>query len=235
MPEWRNRRRSSSSNGRTANWRRWRKRSRSRASRSRRSRSRAHSSNLSDIKLRAHRYKEAFELARQSLALAVGIDDAGLASTSKANVGFALFGLGRVQEGKRLTDEALAGYERTGATPRSRGCSRNIGQYLERAGDHKAALALMHRERKLNDEIALAAHERTVLELQEKYESDKRRREIDLLNRANELKTAELRSGMLQQRAWWMLAGLFGISFAVVAVLYRKLRIHESPARGQEP
>jgi len=181
--------------------------------------------NLSDVKLRAHRYKEAFELARQSLALAVGLDDSGLASTSKANMGFALFGLGRVQEGKRLTEEALAGYERTGATSEIAGLLQEYGQYLERAGDHKAALALIHRERKLNDEIALAAHERTVLELQEKYESDKRRREIDLLNRANDLKTAELRSGMLQQRAWWMLAGLFGISFAVVAVLYRKLRV----------
>ena len=179
--------------------------------------------NLSDIKLRVHRYKEAFELARQSLGLAAELDDTGLAATSKANMGFALFGLGRVHEGKRLTDEALAGYERTGATSEIAGLLGEYGQYLERAGDHKAALALLHRERKLNDEIALAAHERTVLELQEKYESDKRRREIELLNRENELKTAELRSGMLQQRAWWMLAGLFGISFVVVAVLYRKL------------
>ena len=180
--------------------------------------------NLSDIKLRVHRYKEAFELARQSLGLAVELDDTGLASTSKANMGFALFGLGRVHEGKRLTDEALAGYERTGATAEIAGLLGEYGQYLERAGDHKAALALLHRERKLNDEIALAAHERTVLELQEKYESDKRRREIELLNRENALKTAELRSGTFQQRAWWMLAGLFGISFVVVAVLYRKLR-----------
>ena len=63
-----------------------------------------------------------------------------------------------------------------------------------------------------------------MLELQEKYESDKRTREIELLNRENELKTAELHSGMVQQRGWWLLAGLFGVSFAVVAVLYRKLR-----------
>ena len=150
-------------------------------------------------------------------------------------MGFALFGLGRVHEGKRLTDEALAGYERTGATAEIAGLLGEYGQYLERAGDHKAALALLHRERKLNDEIALAAHERTVLELQEKYESDKRRREIELLNRENELKTAELRSGTLQQRAWWMLAGLFGISFVVVAVLYRKLRTTNRLLGGEEP
>jgi len=180
--------------------------------------------NLSDIMLRRHRYREAHDLARKSLDLAVALDDTGLASTSKANMGFALFGLGRVPEGKRLTDEALAGYERTGATSEIAGLLGEYGQYLERAGEHKAALALFHRERKLNDEIALAAHERTVLELQEKYESDKRRREIELLNRENDVKTAELRAGVVQQRGWWLLAGLFGISFVVVAVLYRKLR-----------
>ena len=180
--------------------------------------------NLSDIQLRRHRYRDALENARQSLDLALQIEDTGLASTSKANMGFALFGMGRVAEGKRLTDEALAGYERTGATSEIAGLLGEYGQYLEKAGDYKSALALFHRERRLNDEIALAAHERSVLELQEKYESDKRRREIDILNRDNELKTAELRTGNLQQRAWWMLAGLFGASFAVVAVLYRKLR-----------
>ena len=152
------------------------------------------------------------------------LGDKSLGSTSKANMGFALFGLGRLQEGKRLTDEAVDGYERTGATSEIAGLLGEYGQYLEKAGDHKAALALFHRERKLNEEIAQAAHERTVLELQEKYESDKRTREIELLNRENELKTAELRSGMVQQRGWWLLAGLFGVSFAVVAVLYRKLR-----------
>ncbi len=173
--------------------------------------------NLSDIMLRRHRYKEALDLARSSQDLAGALGDVSLTSTSKANMGFALFGLGRVAEGKRLTDEALAGYERTGATAEIAGLLGEYGQYLERAGDHKTALALFHRERKLNDEIAHTAHERVVLELQEKYESDKRQREIELLNRDNDLKSAELRT-------WWLLAFAFGASFLVVVALHRKLR-----------
>jgi len=180
--------------------------------------------NLSDIMLRRHRYKEALDLARRSLELAGQLGDATLVSTSKANMGFALFGLSRVQEGKRLTDEALAGYERSGATAEIAGLLGEYGQYLERAGDHRAALALFHRERKLNEEIAQSAHERVVLELQEKYESDRRQREIELLNRDNDVKSAELRAQMLQQRGWWGLAFVFGLSFVIVAVLYRKLR-----------
>jgi diguanylate cyclase (GGDEF)-like protein len=173
--------------------------------------------NLSDIMLRRHRYKEALDLARRSLELADQLSGPTLAATSKANMGFALFGLGRVAEGKRLTDEALAGYERTGATAEIAGLLGEYGQYLEKAGDHKGALALFHRERTLNDEIAQAAHERVVLELQEKYESDKRQREIELLNRDNDLKSAELRT-------WWLLAIAFAASFLIVVALYRKLR-----------
>jgi diguanylate cyclase (GGDEF)-like protein len=63
-----------------------------------------------------------------------------------------------------------------------------------------------------------------VLELREKYESDRRQREIELLNRDNDLKTAELRSRELRQQGWWLLALVFGMSFVVVGLLYRKLR-----------
>ncbi len=180
--------------------------------------------NLSDIRLRRRHFREALELSRRSLAIATEYDDSGLIATSKANQGFALFGLGRIQEGKRLSDEALAGYERTRATAEIADLLGEYGHYLEKAGEYKAALALYHRERTLNNEIAQDTHQRTVLEMQEKYESEKRQREIDLLNRENDVKSAELATRMLQQRIWWLLAAVFAASFVVVAVLYRKLR-----------
>jgi diguanylate cyclase (GGDEF)-like protein len=56
--------------------------------------------------------------------------------------------------------------------------------------------------------------------------STKRRNatEISLLNSENRLKTAELANRDLEQRVWLSLAGLFALSFIVVAVLYHKLR-----------
>ena len=63
-----------------------------------------------------------------------------------------------------------------------------------------------------------------MLELQEKYESEKRRREIELLNRQNELNAAELENRQLHERIWWMLATTFAVSSLVIAVFYRKLR-----------
>jgi len=181
--------------------------------------------NLSDIKLRHRDFSEALNLARRSLAIAREFADVGSMATSKANMGFALFGLGRVAEGKRLADEALSDYERTGATAEIASLLGEYSQYLEKSGDYKSALALYHRERSLNDEIAAAVHQKSVLEMQEKYESDKRRREIELLNRQNALNSAKLENRALEERIWWLLAGALAISFFVVLAFYRKLRI----------
>jgi len=181
--------------------------------------------NLADIRLRRKQFAEALELARRALSLSEALADPRLAAASKANMGFALLGLGRIQEGKRLTDEALAAYERAGATAETAALLDEYGRDLEQLGDYKGALALLNRERKLNDEIALQTRQHVLMEVQEKYESEKRQREIDLLSRENDLKTAELATNALQQRVWWLLIGLFAVSFVVVAVLYRKLRI----------
>ncbi|HET7095980.1 MAG TPA: diguanylate cyclase [Casimicrobiaceae bacterium] len=180
--------------------------------------------NLADIELRRKQFNDALEHSRRSLELAREFADAGLIATSKANLGFALFGLGRAAEGKRLADEALADYERTGATAEIASLLAEYSEYLERSGDYKGALALYHRERKLYDEIAAIAHQRSVLELQEKYESEKRLREIELLNRQNELNEAEIENRELQERIWWLIAVTFAVSSLVIAVFYLKLR-----------
>jgi diguanylate cyclase (GGDEF)-like protein len=180
--------------------------------------------NLADIELRRRNFNAALEHSRRSLELAREYDDVGRMATSKANMGFALFGLGKAAEGKRLADEALADYERTGATAQIASLLAEYSGYLERAGDYKGALALYHRERTLYDEIAAIAHQRSVLELQEKFESEKRLREIELLNRQKELNEAEIENRELQERIWWLVAATFAASSLVIAVFYRKLR-----------
>ena len=180
--------------------------------------------NLADIRLRRNAYAEAASLSRRASSLAQSLGDSGLAATSKANLGFALLGLGRAAEGKRYADEAMAEYERTGAITEIAELAGEYGRSLEQYGDFKGALAMFHRQRKLHDEIALQARQRILLEVQEKYESDKARREIDFLNRENAIKTAAIANQTLVQRIWWLLAALFALSFVVVAVLYRKLQ-----------
>ena len=179
--------------------------------------------NLADIRLRRRQYTAALDLAERSLQISQALRNTGLAATSKANIGFSLFGLGRTAEGKRFAEEALAEYEQIGATAETADLINEYGRSLEQLGDYKGALALYHRESKLKDEIAIQTRQRDLLDVQEKYETEKRRAEIDLLNRENELKTNEIANRVSLQRIWWLLAGLFAVSFLVVAWLYRKL------------
>jgi diguanylate cyclase (GGDEF)-like protein len=180
--------------------------------------------NLADVYLRHKDYRRAHELAKEALDLGRALDDMAMMSVAKLNMGLALLGMGRIDAGRRLADEAVAEYERTGATAEIAETLREYGTYLEQAGDFKSALALFHRQQKLTEELALATREKAVLELQGKYESDKRKREIELLNRERDLQSAELRNRELEQRVWWSLAAVFGLSFFVIAVLYHKLR-----------
>jgi diguanylate cyclase (GGDEF)-like protein len=180
--------------------------------------------NLADIYLRRKDYRAAYDISERGLKLAQQQDDNGLIAVSKANMGFALFGLNRIAEGKRLAEEALAEYERRGALAEIAGLLGDYGQYLASAGDFKAALALRDRQQRVSDKIALAVREKDVVEMQSKFESEKRIREIELLNREKNLQSIELQNRQWQQRVWWLLAAVFAASFAIVAFLYRKLR-----------
>jgi len=189
--------------------------------------------NLADIELRRKRFDDALDHSRRSLELARSYEDPGLVATSKANMGFALFGLGRASEGKRLADEALADYERTGATAEIATLLGEYGNYLEQSGDYKGALELAHRERKLQDEITAAAYQKTVLEMRERHETEKRRREIEMLNQRNVLNSAEIENRKLRERIWWLLATVMGVLCVVITVFYRKLRVTNALLTGK--
>lgn len=189
--------------------------------------------NFADIRLRRKQYAGALSLARRSLQLAQELGDSGTAATSRANMGFSLLSLGRVAEGKQLIEQALADYERTGANAETADLIGEYARYLEQIADYTGALALYHRERSLRDEIAIQTRQRALVEVQEKYESEKRHREIDFLNRENELKSIEIANRVMLQRVWWLVAALFAVSFFVVAWLYRKLR-HTNRLLGEK-
>ena len=177
--------------------------------------------NLADVYLRRDNFKEVLDLSQRSLELATALGNTATVATNKANMGFALLGLGRIDAGKKLAEQAVQEYERAGAVAETGDLLVEYGQHLADAGDYKGAIALFDRERKLRDEISAVQRDKTERELRE---SEKRKREIETLNRERSLQSVELQNRQLQQRVWWLLAAVFAGSFGVVAVLYRKLR-----------
>src|SRR5205085_9537466 len=98
------------------------------------------------------------------------------------------------------------------------------GSALEHAGDLAGALAAYHRERKLSDELFERRRQKAMMELQEKYEADKKQRQIELLRQENQVKSTEIDNHRLQQRVWWLLAVVFALASVIVGILYRKVR-----------
>ena len=117
--------------------------------------------NLADVYLRRKDFKEVLELSQRSLELANASGNVFTAATNKANIGFAQLGLGSIEAGKRLAEEAVEEYERAGAVAEIGELLVEYGQHLAEAGDYKGAVALFDRERKLRDEIAAVQREKT--------------------------------------------------------------------------
>jgi diguanylate cyclase (GGDEF)-like protein len=180
--------------------------------------------NLSDAYLLQGKYHDALPYAQQALGEALRLHDDRIAATARINLGHAYVGLGRLAEGKKHIDEGVAWYEKAGNKPDLQSILVEYGNGLERAGDLPGALAAYHRERKLSDELFEERRQKAVTELQEKYEADKRQRQILLLRQENQVKSTEIDNRRLQQRVWWLLALVFALAAVIVGTLYRKVR-----------
>lgn len=127
-------------------------------------------------------------------------------------------------EGKRHIEIGLAGYEEIGDKPELQNALVEYGAALERAGDPASALRAYHRERRISNELFERRRQKAMLDLQEKYETDKKQRQIELLRSENLIKSADIDKRRLEQRVWWLLAVVLGLVALIVGTLYRKVR-----------
>jgi diguanylate cyclase (GGDEF)-like protein len=180
--------------------------------------------NLSDSYLKERDYRNTLLYANQAIQAALPLHDDGTEATARINIGQAYLGMGRLAEGKRSFEAGLAVYEKMGDKPELQEVMMEYGLALERAGDMGGAVEAYHRERKLSNELFEVQRQKAVLELQGRYEADKKQRQIELLSRENQVKSAEIDNRRLQQRVWWLLAVVFAMASVMVGILYRKVR-----------
>ena len=180
--------------------------------------------NLSDSYLKEKDYPRTIDYSLQAIAAARKINDENTIATGQLNLGQALLGQGRMAEGKKSFEEGLAWYEKSDNKPELQEVMIEYGQALENAGDYVGAVKAYHRERDISNELFEKRRQKVTWELQEKYEAEKKQRQIELLSRENQLKTTEIDNRRLQQRVWWLLAVVFALAAGIVGILYRKVR-----------
>ena len=180
--------------------------------------------NLSDSYLKQGDHVQALRYANEAIAAARLINNEQVEATARLNIGQALIGLGRVLEGKQSVETGLVYYERTANQPDMQAVLLEYGMALEKAGDMRGAVTAYHRERGISNQLFEKQRQKAVYELQEKYEAEKKQRQIELLSRENQLKSTEIDNRRLQQRVWWLLALVLAMASVIVGMLYRKVR-----------
>ncbi|SFU36498.1 diguanylate cyclase (GGDEF) domain-containing protein [Pseudoduganella namucuonensis] len=180
--------------------------------------------NLSDSYLKQHDYPKALRYSVEALQAGAELNDLGLNATAYVNKGQAELGMGRLAEGKKSFEAGLAHFQKIGDKPELQAVLMEYGQALERVGDYAGAINAYHRERAISSDLFEQQRQKAMWDLQEKYETEKKRRQIELLSRENQVKSAEIDNRRLQQRVWWLLAVVFALASVIVGLLYRKVR-----------
>ena len=180
--------------------------------------------NMADFFLKTGDYGTALKYAERALPLARELNDPSSETVALANSGLSHISMGHLELGKRLMHEAIAIDERRGSATGVSDSYRELGVYLEKAGDASGAIEAYHTHRRIATGILRNDQQKAILAMQEQYDADHRTRALALLNRENQIKAEQLRRRDLQQRLWWLLAAAFLLSFAVVALLYRRVR-----------
>ena len=180
--------------------------------------------NLADFYLKNREYTTALRYAQQALPLTRELKNLNGETVALANIGLAQIALHDIEAGTRNLRQSIDIDERRGSITGVSDTYKEMGQYLEQAGDLRGAAEALHQHRALSDQILRRDQQQAILEMQEQFDSDRRTREVELLQRDGEIKTEQMRARDLQQGLWWLLAASCALTLAVVALLLRRVR-----------
>ena len=188
--------------------------------------------NLADSYLKTREYATALRYAEQALPLAREVRYIKAESLAKGNAGLALIALGRVEEGRRMLEGVIADSRRREEWPGVAQFEKELGAALEAAGDTRGAVQAYHRGRRVADEVWRREQQQALVELQARYDDERRQRDMQALDADNRLKTQELQRRDLEQRIWWLLGLAAAAAMALVGVGVRRVRrMHASLSR----
>jgi diguanylate cyclase (GGDEF)-like protein len=189
--------------------------------------------NLSDEYVKSGRPRDALAAIERALPIVRRYGDLRLERALLHNAGLARIGLGRMAEGRRDLDRVIELWATGGGEGDRAVVLREFGDALAAAGDARGALELYHRERTLAAEIMAANRDSALLELRARYDREAQQRDIQMLARDNELKSARLANRALMQRVWFLVAAMLLLALVLVALLYRRVReTHRQLARS---
>ncbi len=191
-------------------------------------------SNLADAYLQLKQPSRALEVARQALPLFEQRGDIRLQRTIRHNMALAYIQLGDDGQAKRelarieamsqgLVDQGLRVQE-----------LRELGEAWTEAGQYKESLAAYHLERRLSAELVEKNRSSALQQLQLKYDSERKQRDLELLQRDQALVDHQLANRQRVQQVGVAVALLLGLSLILVAAMVQRVRAAHKRLRANE-
>ena len=177
----------------------------------------------SDELVRAGRPREALRAIEQALPIVRGLRERVMERTLLHNASLARLGLKQVAQARRDFDQLLVLWQDGGQGDQAE-VLREFSDALAEAGDPAGALQLYHRERHLAAEVMARSREVALRDLQQRYDGEKQQRHIELLERDNAIKSAQIANRELLQRVWTLLAATLAVAAAFAVLLYLRVR-----------
>jgi len=178
--------------------------------------------NIADHYLHAHEYAKAEEAARRALVKSQQVDDTGSLLMARANLGFALGGQGKVDAALPYIREVIAALRTANSSGDLINMLDETSRMFEAAGRAHEALAFVREQQTVQKGMLAAERDQAVAALQEKFEADRRQRQIDLLARDNQLKDAVISNKRQEQLLIAVTAALLLAAGAFIYLQYRR-------------
>lgn len=181
-------------------------------------------SNIADLHLRTNNFTKAESVSRLALQKAEFIRDEPAINNAKANIGFALGGQGKIAHAMEYLNGVIKTSRDSGDKADIEITVGEVSRMYERANMYKEALEYTREQQKLNDELFRAERAKAVATLQEQFDADQRKKQIELLARENQIKDADIKNARLQQIVT-LLGSVMTLMVGVfVYMLYRKVK-----------
>ncbi len=181
-------------------------------------------SNIADLHLRTHGFVRAESVARQALKKGELIQDKYSVLAAKANIGFALGGQGKITQAMEYLAPVLQNSRDQGDKADLEAFVGEISRMYEHAKMYKEALEYTREQQKISNELFRTDRSKTVAALQEQFDADQRKKQIELLARENQIKDADIKNSRLQQIVTLLGAILTVMGGIFIYMLYRKVK-----------
>lgn len=180
--------------------------------------------NLADAYLRRGDAAQALSVAEQALPVLQRFGNLRTEMVVRHNIAIALIKLRQFDAARAQLArvEALRAAEQAPVTRLTE--LRELTEAWAAAGQPREALKVFHQERALTEQVHQRDREASLQQLKLKYDSERKQRDLTLLQRDKALKEQQLTNQSLAQQVGLAVAALLGLSLLLVVLMLRRVR-----------